>query len=221
MQQVIFIIYYTIIIAAMSIGAINYQRLDKALRIIVLLLVAISISELLSFIAIEFKKYALRYLIYHVYSVIEVFLQTLFFIYAIKPRNIKQCILLSTWMWPAIGLLNMLFLQPWNQLNTNMLMFESFATITMCLYFIYWLVKEDVVKNIFRHSHFIVAILLLLLWSGTFFFWAFVKVLYKHYQSFYYILDYAQNIINIVVYGGIGAVLFFYKPLKLRTVENR
>lgn len=190
------------------------------MQIIVILLGTICLSELLSYATSEAKMYSIRYKIYHVYGIIEMLLQSLFYIYSVRPHYYRKIILLATIACPIIGILNITFLQPFDSLNNNMKMLESFSTITMSLYFIYWLLKNDKVNNIFKSSHFWIAVLWLLLWSGTFFFWAFVKLLYRGHWVYFKIVDHAQNVINIITYAGIAAVLILYRK-NYKANENR
>lgn len=220
MQQIVFCIYYLAIIITLLVGITTYKRLDVAMHAVVMLMAVMSISELISYVAVELRQYAMRYAIYHFYSIIEIFLQSLFFIYAIKPHHYKRLVVISAIVWPIIGFLNMVFLQPWNQLNNNMLMLESFATITMSLYFIYWLLKNDKVKNIFRDPHFWMAVCFLILWSVTFFFWAFIKILYRADWPYSELIMYIEVIINTCVFIGM-TVIFLTYPQKLRTIEKR
>ncbi|MCB0695942.1 MAG: hypothetical protein KDC07_01175, partial [Chitinophagaceae bacterium] len=57
--------------------------------------------------------------------------------------------------------------------------------------------------------HFIITLLLLLLWSTSFFFWAFIAVLYKEGWAYTEIVSYTHLTINIIVYLGIGITLFY------------
>lgn len=212
--------YYVAVSTAAVAGVVRYKRLDTAMRVIVYLMLATSVCELFSYAMRTMKDYPLRYSVFHIYAVVEIFLQSLFFIYAIQPRHYHKLIIASALLWPTLGLLNVLFLQSFGELNTNMLMVESFSTITMSLYFIYWFIKNDQVMLLYWHPHIRVAALLLLLWSSAFFFWAFIKILYSNHWPYYNLIDYTSTVINTLVYSGI-ALTFLLFPKTYKTYENR
>ncbi len=219
MSYWLILIYYTVVLTALIVGMAKYRQLDKAMQVVVLLLLLTAIGEMLSYITSEMKAYFIRNRIFHVDCIIEIFLISLFFIYAIKPKHYRKLIVLTVIVWPTMGILNIFLLQSFDTFNENMLMLESFSTITMSLYFIYWLLKNDRVKNIFAYPHFWVAILWLLMWSITFFFWAFVRVLYSERWPYIDTAMHIQAIVNIVAYAGIAAVLILY-PKNLKAYED-
>jgi hypothetical protein len=80
--------------------------------------------------------------------------------------------------------------------------------------------KNDKVNNIFLSPYFWLCVIWLVEWSSTFFFWAFIKILYhSHWQYMNLMLNF-NNIINIIVYAGIVTVLLYY-PKKSIAIENR
>jgi len=210
MQIVIFIVYYTILLLATIVGLSRYKHLDDALRLIVILLLLTDISEAASYVLIKYKEYGARYSLFHVYSVIQLIFISLFFIFTIKPRNYQKLIVTTIILCPLIGILNIVLFQPINKLNTYMLMFESMAINTMSLYLIYITVRKSVSKNIFRSTHIKITFLFLLHWSCTFFFWAFISVLFIEQWEYVNLASYMFAMVNIVVYGGIGLTLYFH-----------
>ncbi len=212
--------YYVAVSTATVAGIVRYKMLDTAMKVIVFLMLATTVCELFSYAMRTIKDYPLRYSVFHIYAVVEIFLQSLFFIYAIHPRNYRRLIIAAALLWPTLGLLNVVFLQSFGELNTNMLMVESFSTITMSLYFIYWFIKNDQVILLYQHPHLRVAALLLLLWSSAFFFWAFIKILYSNHWPYYNLIDHTSTTINTLVYTGIALTFLLYRP-KHATYENR
>ncbi len=208
MQTIIFSVYYAILLLATIIGITRNRRLDTALRFIVILLILTVISESASYILVEFKEYGIRYGVFHIYSVLQLILVSLYFIYAIKPYHYRKLVLVACILCPLIGILNIIYLQPIDKLNNYMLMVESLAINTMSLYYVYWLIKRHITQNLFKLSHFQITLSLLTLWSSTFFFWALVPVLDDSNWEYLKLATYIHAIINILVYSGIALVLY-------------
>lgn len=219
MQAIIFSVYYIILLLATIAGVTRYRRLDPALRIIVILLILTVLSESVSYALVELEEYGIRYSMFHIYSMIQLLLISLFFIYAIKPYHYRKLIVLAFVSCPLIGILNIIFFQPIDKLNNFMLMFESFAINSMALYFIYYTIKNTGTRNIFKDIHVRIALLLLVMWSSTFFFWAFISVLFIGDWQYADTASHFFMIINILIYGCLGILI--YTTSKIKYEYNR
>lgn len=215
MQTTLIFIYYTIILFVAITAIVKYKQLDKALRSIAILLMLTVLSESLSYIALALEEHVFRNGVYHIFSIIQLILVSMFFIYTIGLKHSKRYIILASAISITMGTLNMFFLQTIARLNSYMLMFESFAIISMTLYYIYLRIKKDMVINMFKQAHFIISLLLLLLWSGSFFFWAFISVLYDEGWAYTTTVTNVHLIINILVYLGIGLTILYTNRQKL------
>ena len=208
MYNIIFILCYVFILIATFCGIIKYTHLDTAMRFIVVLLALTSCSELCAYIAVLQKKYAVRYGIYHGYNIIQAVLFTYYYIAAIQFRRYKRGFISAALFWLAAGIMNIVFLQPFGKLNSNMLLLESFSFIAMSLYFIYIMLKRDVIQDIFRYAHFQMVVIFLVYWSCTLFFWGFVKMLYNSHWKHIQLFMYLQAIIEMLTYFAIAVVLY-------------
>ncbi len=207
-NAVILLCYMSIVLSAIA-GIARYRYMETSLRIITIMLVITSVSELCCSVAGMYQKYFIKLSIYHFYNIIQASLISAYFIYAIAPRRMNSILTISSMLWIAAGIANLLFLQPLGTLNSNMLVLESFGFVTMSLYFIYYILKNDLAGNIFRFVHFRMAFILLVYWSSTLFFWAFVKIFwYDHWQHILTLM-YIQSVIEIIVYTGIAATLYY------------
>jgi len=218
--RILFILCYLSILIATITAITYYKRLNNAFRIIALLLLLTSVSELVCFIAVCYERYVLRYTIYHFYSIIQAFLITSYFIYAIKPFYNRKLILVSAVCWVAVGSINICFFQSLNELNSNMLMVESLVFITISLYFIYITLKNNMVQHIFRFPHFWMAVIWLVTWSTSISFWAFVKIIYRGQGDFIKIAITVQAIIEILSYLGIAATIYLFNKQMLKNEER-
>ena len=216
MNKELFFIYYASIVFATIVGLTRYRYLDVALRVILASLIVTLISELSCYIAYAFNRYSLRGTIYHVYGIIDATLLSAYFIYLIKPYRHRKYIIICVVVWLVAGIFNSIFLQPLRALNTNMLMLQSIVFITMSLYYIYSILKNDSTGSIFQYPHFWMSVIWLVFWSSSVFFWAFIKILYSNRWEHIQTAVCIQVIIAMLCYLGIGATLLFY-PKKLKS----
>jgi hypothetical protein len=217
-QEYTFIIYYIFLVLGLVIGISRYKELDAAMRIVVLWLFAIAVGELITYLLLKTEQHQIKYVVFHCSSILEIILISTYFFTLLNLSQRLLLMLINGSLWLVLGLLNILFLQPVTEINTNMLMLESFSIITMSLYFIYRMLKNDAVINIFHNPHFWLWVLWLILWSTTFFFWAFIRILYRNHWSHVQIVLNMHSVINLVIYAGITAVLFFY-PKKQNSLD--
>ena len=188
------------------------------MKIVVLILVLTWSVEVTALIAILTKHYFVKNVIYHVFNIVQLILVTNFFLEINKPGHHKILRRINYVIWPVLGTGNVVLFQPINGLNTNTLMLESFAVISMSLWTIYVALKQSDTTNIFNNLFFWVSFLLLIEWSSTFFFWAFVKLLNRNDWPYMKTATNACNVINIITYTGIGIILLLSR--KKTSIEN-
>jgi hypothetical protein len=100
------------------------------------------------------------------------------------------------------------------------MLLEGFCIITRSLYYIYWLLKNDIVRNVFTAPHFWIAISFLTIWSMTLFFWGFIITLYGTQWAYTNMIMYLQVTLNIIIYSGIGVILFLYPSYLAKSKKN-
>lgn len=108
----------------------------------------------------------------------------------------------------------MVYLQPVTNINSNVLLLQSSLIICLPLYLVYRLFKNDNTSNLLIHPHFLAAMLLLIGGSSTFFFWAFIPILYVDNWPYVDLMMDAQVVVNVTIYIGAALVLFFYPKMK-------
>lgn len=219
MQEHLFLAYYLCLAASTIAGIIRYRQADNALRVIVILLVFTGVCETASYLFYKLGKYEWRTLFYHFSSVIMMMIVLTYFLTLLKPSRPYRLLALVFPVWLVLASLNVIFLEPLTALNTNMLMLEGFVSITLSLFSIYHLLRMDVTTSIFLNPHFWVAVSLLMLYSNTFFFWAFIKILYSSHWRYMDTVLCMQIINNAILYAGIGTIFLFYP--KMKKIENR
>ncbi len=208
MQTTVILMCDASILLASIVGVWRYKSLEYSLKILVLLLVVTSLSELCCFAAAWYKNYYLKLSIFHFFNVIQASLITAYFVYAIGLKKPVAVIGTATFLWTLAGVGNAVFLQPLGTLNSYMLMLESMVVITFSLFFIYSTLKYDWAESIYEFVHFRIAVLLLVFWGFTFFFWGFVAILWKNKWQHVTALMYAHSAVEITLYVGIAVSLY-------------
>lgn len=151
-------------------------------------------------------------IIYHLYSIIQLFLISFYF-NSVSKRFRKNNLMLSVGIVGiVIGILNSLFIQtPWKYLNTNFLMLESFVIIAMSLFTFYELLASDEV-DIGRNPVFWFSALFLVFWSFTFFHW--LIGLTMHDQAT--LIAYMIWSISVLIYSGFAVVFLSYRKMRAK-----
>lgn len=202
MAQALFYICLLIFFIDSIIGFIHRQSMDKATKIFHLLIVTSLVSEIIG--AIVEAKLQTKAPVYHIFSIVELFLYLLFFLQTIQLKVKGFIILFLAAASCTLGLGNLYFFQPLKEYNTNMLMIECLLIICMALYSLYKLFLRESLIDVVHHPHFRIWVAILILWSSTFFFWAFLNYLRQQKSTYYEYIEIGQILINIAVYIYIG-----------------
>lgn len=212
---VLYVYYFSIILAAV-IGILRYESSDRGVRILTILFIVTVISEVLCYISLIQGHYKTRYSLFHFYSIFQGGLLSGYFLEVTKPYHHGKYLIATILFWPLIGVLNIIYLQPLDALNSNMLLTESLVFITLSLLFIYKSLKGD---GVTITSHFIISLTMLVFWSSTLLFWATIKILYRNHWKYTDQIMYAQAIVNIIAYLSIALTIFYHtKKKKLESV---
>lgn len=207
---VLYAYYFSIILAAI-IGIVRFESSDRALRILTILFIMTVISEVLCYISLIEGHYKTRYSLFHMYSIFQGGLLSGYFLELIKPYHHGKYLIAIVVFWPLTGLLNIIYLQPLDALNSNMLLTESLVFITLSLLFIYITLKGE---RVIITSHFIISLIMLVFWSSTLLFWATIKILYRNHWKYTDQIMYAQAIVNIFAYLSIAITIFYHTKKK-------
>jgi len=214
----VFLLYYLSIVAAVVAITLKYKHLDRPVRILAFLLCVTAVSEFFCYFAYSSQVFTVRNAVYHFYSIIQAVLYSLYFIYALKPYLPSKYVLAVILIWITVGMANAACLQPLTELNTNMLLLESFAFITLSLYYIYNRITIVDNGSVLREPKFIFAIIFLINWASTLFFWATIKILYRSHWKYIQTMMDMQVLIGTLVYTSIAVTITMYP--KKKTIEN-
>ena len=219
MLNIIHIIYLILIAFISFIGIYKYNKISEAGHIIVMLLVSTTLIEV---VVVIFEYLNLQKApLYHAYSVIEIFLITLYFIKTAKLKKERLWIAAAAILWPCVAILNCIYFQPITKVNTNMLLIESFSMIVMALYALYTMLVDDTITDITEHEHFWTWVSLLILGTGTFFFWGYLPTAIKNAKSSnsyanINLMEVVQSVVNIFSYSVIGFTFFMNRQKSIK-----
>lgn len=90
----------------------------------------------------------------------------------------------------------------------------------MSLFSLYKLLLRENLLDVLHYAHFRIWIAVLILWSSTFFFWAFLNYLRENHSTFYSHVAIGQVIINIAVYAFVGYTFWGLKNAPCKKANN-
>jgi hypothetical protein len=199
------------------IGAMKISFMSTPLRIFYALLCLASLSELIAFMVIELG--GSKAPIWHAYNVIELALTLLFFVFTVKRKAGKRLITLCIALPVIAGVCNTVFFQPLNTYNTNMLVFECIVITSLSLYAVYHIITHDLIYTSQESAVFQIWLSQMVYWSGSFFFWAFLKILKNDMLHIYSYIEVAQTLLNLLLYAYIAWNYAKLKPIIKQNVS--
>jgi len=150
-----------------SVAAIlRYKYLDWGGRYLCFWVLASLVTEIVAFYTAH--VYKTNSLAYSVFGFVEVVLLCLFFRSVIDVFRRRKALIFVAIAMVILGLLNMLYLQPPKELNTNFIILEGFLIIGFCLFGLFRLLLYDGELDLFRNSNFWSISIVLVYWAADF-----------------------------------------------------
>lgn len=211
LNQVLYYVYLTTILVSLICGLKNRKIVDASSRYMIVLLAFALIGELAATVSYDLINN--KNPVFHFTSIISLYIVVCYFVSFLKPVNRRIFLVAATVLLPMLGVLNALFLQDFTSLCTYTLRLRSVVVAVLALIFLYRILVTDEIMSPSGYPHFWFTLSLLTIYSVTFFFWSYIRVLFikGHYEEL------TRNIhigLNIVAYGSIGFVLFRYPKMK-------
>lgn len=150
-------------------------------------------------------------LLYHVYSPIELLIICLYFnekIQSLKRFHIGIAIGVLGFI---IASINIIFVQPYNTINSIFLVYEGFCVIALSLYSFYRLALDE--TELTRSSQFWFTTILLIYWSTVFIYWGMFPLLITTLKTSMAKITTGMRLINIFTYIGFAIVFINYKKV--------
>jgi hypothetical protein len=203
------IIYFTAILTSITAAILQWRAVSKADRFIITLLLITLLNEGLAIVAMKILRNDM--LLYHVYSPIELLIICLYFnekIQSLKRFHIGIAIGVLGFI---IASINIIFVQPYNTINSIFLVYEGFCVIALSLYSFYRLALDE--TELTRNSQFWFTTILLIYWSTVFIYWGMFPLLITTLKTSMAKITTGMRLINIFTYIGFAIVFINYKKV--------
>ncbi len=207
----LYYLYLTILFLCSICGFISYKHFDLKSKILYCSILLSLLAELAREVLVIL--FNIKAPVYHFLCFLDITLITIYYIKTIKLKHEFFFISISIITPLALEILNTWFFQPMKSLNSNMFILESFVVIIFSLHSLYCILLDDNVKNPIINPDFWFWSFLLFMWSGTFFFWAYIKLIYTNAKEYVDLMQYIQISINAFVYFGIGTIFYYYPKM--------
>ena len=210
-----YIPYYTYVASllyAIIISFYRFKKIDSASRILVLLICCALINECAAYYLA--KKYADNLSLYSIYCFVEFGLICLYFnkiIDVFVKKNIGVYIGVGGILF---GVLNLVFIQSLDSLNSYFLFFEGLSVIGMSLFAFFRLLLKHDSLHLYRYHHFWFISCLLFFWSITFLNWGLYDYFNMKFQYEAWKINFALVIVSAITYFGIGCVFLLYPKMQ-------
>jgi len=196
----------TVIIISLLGGLVQFRKLDNGGRIILLLLFVVLLDELIAHYFA--KKYHNNLVVYNIYGLVELCLMILYFSYINNFFGNKKIAFFLLIFGLSAGILNFMFFESFQKLNSVYIFFEGFIIIVLALITFYRLLVFNEDLKLYRHPHFWFASVFLFFWGVTYLNWGFCPLL-KNKHTISQIIFFVW-IVNIITYGSIGIIFQLY-----------
>ena len=205
-------LYLLMLLLATLSGIIRFKSMDIASRIISILIFLSFLTEIIAYYSA--RMFHTNIAVYTVFSLFEFLLTSLYFNYSIDifyKNRIGVYIGLSGLL---LGLLNIIFFQPINQIDSYFLFFEAITTIAMCFTFLARLMMLHDQLKIHKYHHFWFVVIITFYWCSTFLNFSLHKYIVFDLKKNAWILDALNLVENIVTYLSIAIVFLLYPKMQ-------
>lgn len=208
-------VYYCTLFVAVIYSILRFKKLDKGGKYICAFIWLGLLYESIGWTAaVEFKN---NLPVYAIGNILELGLISLYFNSAVrklKKHNIGIVIAISG---ATLGIINMVFLQPINKLNSNFVFLECVVVVCLCLFSIFqMLIITDEKVELKREFHFWIACTLLFYQCASLGNWGILGYITEFLPDKLIFWDIAIVLINMITYLSLIILLYYY-PKLMRT----
>jgi hypothetical protein len=213
MNEIIYLYLMALAITFAS-GLRIFRNAEPAIRTIIILVGLTLLVESSGMAAAKIYKGNLQ--LYYSFSVVHFILVCLYFHQSVAMFRQKKIAIAVMAAGVILFILNLLFLQPFNSLNSNFMLIEAILIIGMCMLSFYRLMVEHEYLSLKRHPHFWITSILLVFWSVTFLNWGLYDTLEATMDKERWKVHFAVIVFDIITYSSICLVFILYKRMRYR-----
>lgn len=196
----------------LGIGLYNFFALDRGGKIICFLLFTEIVNESIAWYTA--KKFHTNIPEYNIYSLVELAITCWYFNNIIDTFKRKNIGFYIGAIGVSLGILDIMFLEHIDVLNSYFLFLEGFLIIGMCLFaFFRLLLKHDELR-LFKYAHFWLICIFLFFWCITYLSWGLYDIIGRNFSQYIPIISFCIWIVNIMTYSGIGLIFFLYPKMQ-------
>ena len=190
----------------------RYKILDHASKIFSLFVALSLLSETIGIYASI--KYRSNLPVYGIDSLFEFGLISLYFNSSIDVFRRKNIGYYIGALGIVLGIVNLIFVQGFNTLNSYFLVFEGICIIGMALFSFFRLLLRYDNLQLQKYPHFWLATILVFFWSATFINWSLYDYFFVKLRDMMWIVDLSIISAGIVTYIGISCVFILYPRMR-------
>ena len=207
--------YIVILVVALSfiVGLCRYSIIDKGSRVLVFLLGSEFINEIIAWYCAV--KYHNNLMVYNIYNIIELFIIALYFnmvVDVFRKRNIGIYIGIIA---SAVCILNILFVQSLNTVNSYSVFLEGFCIIGMSLYAFFRMLLHSDQIELRHYHHFWFITIILLSFSMQYLNWGSYNFLLLKIPKKMWVIDRFILFLTCISYLMMGVVFAMYPKWKI------
>lgn len=206
-------VYIALLIGVSIIAFIKKKQVDTSTRLIVILILATTLSEIIAHILLI--RTTNNLVVYHIFTATEFLLLSAYFNSIVSFFKKKKIGLVIGIIGCLISIFNSIYIQPYNTtFNTNFLVIESIVLVTFCLCYFYDFLKTTHKTSKYITPQFWIACILLTFWSFTSLRWILEMAAPGLVKRNIEVIRTMMYVINMITYTGFGLVFLFYKKLQ-------
>lgn len=207
-QNIKLIVYLLLLLLALLIYLSRYHRLEPPLKMITCYLAVTFFCEVWAAGLSWYQHNNMP--AYHLYSPLSLVCIAMYYHYLLpvfRRYHIGYYVAATGIFFATF---NTLFLQPLQELDSNMVLFSGLCIIAMALYAVYIMLTREH-RPVSRNIHFWLSLIWIIYWNSTYFIWALLQTfLLLHHQKALHSIYTALWWINCLTYAAIALL-----PLRL------
>lgn len=210
------IIYLFVLSVSILCGIYRLRNRDNATKTIILLLSITLISEYAAHQAA--LQYGTNMFVYHFFAPLQLIFVGKYFDQIANSRKRNLGVIVGL-IGAAFAIINGLFFQPLDILNSNFLLFEGLIVMGLALYTFQNILTDNKI-DIYRYEHFWIVVILIFFWSITYIWWALYTVLQEKER---YVLSHITKVlwsVNVITYAAIGFVLLYFSGNRKQLIHE-